>query len=155
MVRAAQERSPAKAWMGPKAEAQQRRERARVRAQKAAKAQELKAVRWLPELRKRKPKPTELPEQEPVSLQLENPLVLVQEQGAARQQEQPGRSPRTVRALAQKMLRERIAWWKNILRPQQSQRAWAALGKGGPFVRQAFPAGGTWLPAWRLLARTK
>lgn len=87
------------------------------------------------ELRKRKPQPTK--------------LLLEQEQA------QIGRWPRTLRVQVQKKLREPLARLKNNLRPQQSLRAWAALGIAVPMKPRAFPAGGTWLPAKKRLARTK
>lgn len=69
----------------------------------AAKARECLAARWrpeqalalrlaqtLPELRKRKTEPTELPQREPVWARLENPLMRKRARRTAKQQEQPG-----------------------------------------------------------------
>lgn len=89
-------------------------------------------------------------EQEPVSLRLENPRMVMQALRAAKAREQAGRLARTLRVLvapAQKKLPVRVALTKNNVRPPQSQRASAALGKEDRFVRQAFPPGGTLLPA--------
>jgi hypothetical protein len=86
-------------------------------------------------------------------LQLENPWMLmqalVQTRRIAKLPEQPGRWPRGM-AQGQKKPLEQIARTKGSVRPPQSPRAWAALGRGVPFVGQAFPAGARSLPAWKM-----
>src|SRR5215467_12971937 len=54
-----------------------------------------------------------------------------------------------------KKLRELLVRTKNNAHLPRSPRAWAALGREVLRKRQAFPEGGTWLRAWKLLARRK
>lgn len=156
---AGQERRFAQARMKPKVAVPQQRalELVQVKEMKAAKMQKTSAERWQPELALGPMEPELMQMQALLELELRKRkpqprrLLLEQEQSQA----QIGRWPRTLRVQVQKKLREPLARLKNNLRPQQSLRAWAALGIAVPMKPRAFPAGGTWLPAKKRLARTK
>lgn len=88
-----------------------------------------------------------LQEQKLLSLQLENPRMLMQSRRAAKPREQVGHLPRTLRSLMQKELPVRIALRKNNLRLPRSLRAWAESGTEALLKRRALPKGGTSLRA--------